>query len=180
MTHPETDPTDPEPVLGCGALSAGDVVAWCDDELAPADARRVASHCAACADCARAADRLRRSAAALAALPRLQPSAHFADRVVAAARAQGAVAPRRRVVRFPRWAQAAAAAVVVAVAGTWFALRPSGDALSARDAEDIARDLDVLAHIETLSAADADELASLADDLDAIEASREVLQDDGG
>jgi len=83
---------------------------------------------------------------------------------------------------FPRSA-AAAAAVLVVAAGTWWIASGPGDPsrLSSRDEEEIARDLYVIAHLETLGAADADELASIADDLDVIDTATDSGTDgDGG
>ncbi len=72
----------------------------------------------------------------------------------------------------------AAAAVVVAAVALWWAVPPMGDEakLTAREEDEIARDLYVLAHLDTLQSADADELARIADDLDVIDA---VPSDDG-
>jgi anti-sigma factor RsiW len=171
--------------MTCRTLSPEDLVAWTDGELAPADARRVEAHVASCAACAREADLLRRTGELVGKLPRVQPSEGFADRVAAAARAESrleaARAGRPARVRFLRWAAASAAVVVAGVGVAWLATRGNDPArLSAREEEDIARDLLVLAHLSTLESGEADDLASLADDLDVIEQAAETLPEDRG
>jgi anti-sigma factor RsiW len=173
MTHDSGRPAD-----ACARLTAEDLVAWLDGELAPEEARRVEHHVAGCPACAREADLLRRSGALLAQLPGLAPTPGFADRVVAAARP---ASPQARVLRgrFGAVAAAAAAILVLAAGGAWLATR-SGDAatLSSREEEEIARDLFVLAHLDTLRAADDDLLATLADDLDVLDAAADLALDD--
>lgn len=183
--------------MTCPALPPEDLVAFLDGELPPADAGRAAAHVAACAACSREAAQLRRSAELLRLLPGLPPSPGFAERVTGAVLASSRSSddgapgtgpassaespsgrPAGRLLRLPRWVAAAAALVVAAVAGTWIAAGSGrGDRLSPREEEEIARDLLVLAHLETLSAADADDLATIADDLDVIEA---VADSDAG
>ncbi|MCE9634228.1 MAG: zf-HC2 domain-containing protein [Planctomycetes bacterium] len=164
-------PPSPRTCPGTPPLSAEDLVAWLDDELSATDARRVESHVVACPTCAGEADLLRRTGDLVARLPRMTVSSGFADRVVAAAR----TAPAGRLVTSRRWSfvrTAAAAAVVVAGVGAWWAVSRPGDPgqLTAREEDEIARDLYVLAHLDTLQSADADELARIADDLDVIDA----------
>lgn len=184
-------------MTNCPHLPTEDLVAWLDGELPPEAARGVERHVAACADCAREADLLRRSGALVAGLPRRTPSRGFEARVAAAVRAAvvnpadspadsevAAAAPAGRVLRpaFPRWAGIAAAAVVVALGGWWLTSpEPLPGELSRADEEAIARDLFVITHLDTLGAADADELAQLADDLDVIDAAADTEPaDDGG
>lgn len=175
MTTPPNPPPD--------HLPAEDLVAWLDGELLADAAGRVERHVAACSVCAREADLLRRSGALLSQLPGLAPPRGFEERVHAAVRS-GDAAPSGRVVRgaFPAWARVAAAVVVVAVGGWWLTSRPSDPGrLSGSDEEAIARDLFVISHLDTLAAADDDELARLADDLDVIDAADDTTApDDGG
>ena len=171
------------PPHSCPSLPVEDLVAWLDGELGAADSARVAAHVSACASCAHEADLLHRSGELLAELPGRTPSADFADRVVRAVRAPetpDTAPPRARSLTFPRWAAAAAAVLVVTV-GAWWVASPDDPArLSSRDEQEIARDLVVLSHLDVLTAADADELASIADDLDVIDAAAETERENGG
>lgn len=115
--------------------------ALADGSLPAADRATVASHVEACASCAAEVDGFRQLFAALAGLPRLAPSAGFADRVMANVRVAPAPAtapdrtplgerlralvPGRRL----RWTLAAAftglPAVTVASALAWLVTHPN-------------------------------------------------------
>lgn len=196
-------------VTPCDALPADDLVAWVDGELAPPDAARVASHVAGCAVCARETDLLRRTGDLVARLPRDAAPPGFAASVLAAARddaLRADVGPSRtdapagsrespasplrsgspwRFASAPWRAAAALFLVAVTAAGVWIARdRARGgdpDALTAREEEDIAADLFLLANLDTLRTTDARDLAAIADDLDVLEAAADtVFVGDGG
>ena len=179
--------------MNCSGLSPEDLVAWLDGECDAADAARVEAHVASCAACRREAELLRGSAALLGRLPALAAPAGFEARVVAAAR--NAPAPAGRVFRpspraeaavcdatmasgrvhrlRPRAAAAAVAVVAVAAGVWWFAGGRGSDSpgvLTAREEEALLEDLAVISSLDVLEAADARELAQLADDLDVIDA----------
>jgi anti-sigma factor RsiW len=155
--------------MSCNELPIERLVAHVDGELPAAEAERVAAHLAACADCAREADLLRRSGDLIERLPGLEPDEDFTRRVVAAARPEA-----RRGTLLRLWPAAAAAGVLVAVLGAriWLGEPATGDAvLSAREEREIAADLYVLANLEALEQAEADELISLVEELDLLEGS---------
>jgi anti-sigma factor RsiW len=178
------------PLASCPDLPVASLVAWLDGEAPADEAARIASHVASCERCAREADLLRRTGDLVAQLPHDAASAGFVDRVLHAVHEdEKATAPAAaatgRVVPLRPWSvgrRAAAAAAILAVAGGawWIAASPSDPGrLSSREEEEIARDLYVLAHLETLSEAEEEELAAIADDLDAIEAAADTEGDDG-
>jgi anti-sigma factor RsiW len=176
------------PLASCPDLPVEDLVAWLDGEAAPEDAARIAAHAASCPRCAREAEFLRRTGEFVAALPRRRAAQGFDERVLRAVREpddDAASAPAAPVIPLRRWsaarrAVAAAAVLVVAVGGWWVATSSSDPArLSTREEEEIARDLYVLAHLDTLNAADEEELATVADDLDAIENATDAEEDGG-
>lgn len=157
--------------MSCNGLSPEELVAWLDGECAAAEAARVQSHVAACAECRREAELLRGSAALLARLPGLAAPAGFETRVVAAARAVPASSGRMFRLR-PRVA-AAAAAIVAVAAGVWWIAADRGassaSVLTSREEEALADDLVVISSLDVLQAADEKELAQVADDLDVID-----------
>ena len=153
--------------MSCNDLPIEDLVAHVDGELTADERERVAGHIAACAVCAREADHLGRSGALLARLPGHDPGPDFARRVGAAA------AHPRRGALLRLWPAAAAAAAVLVVA---IALRGRVGApgerervLAARDEREIAADLYLLANLEALEGADAEELIALVEHLDILE-----------
>lgn len=112
----------------CGEVREA-IVAWLDGELTPAEATRVAEHLDACEACA--AERAAHEAA-WKALDSLEPVAarpgwlQEVEREILAAPAPGGV-----LLRFPIWAAAAAAAVLLAVGLALFAgPTPTGGAVA--------------------------------------------------
>lgn len=175
--------------MSCTALPIERLLAHVDGELPAAESEAVARHLADCPACAREADLLRRSGDLVAALPRLSPGQAFTERVLTAARDDTA-RPAGRLRRL--WPAAAAAAVLAAVlaARVWLGGgAATGDGvLTAREEREIAADLYVLANLEALESADADELISLVEDLDLLEGTETEVsgmfgatdEDDGG
>jgi len=175
--------------MSCTELPIERLLAHVDGEL-PADASEaVVGHLADCPACAREAELLRRSGDLIAALPRLAPGPAFTDRVVAAVR-DDAARPAGRLRRM--WPAAAAAAALAAVLGARIWLtdgQEAGDGvLTAREEREIAADLYVLANLDALESADAEELISLVEDLDLLEGTETEVsgmfgatdEDDGG
>lgn len=195
MTN-SSPPSAPEPAgsprRGPGSarpeLEIETLVAWIDGELPAAEAARVAAAVAADPALQREADLLRRSGDLVARLPRRAATEGFADRVIAAARrAPGSDVdvqpiPRDgtrlgRLLSLPRMRIAVAAAVVAAVAGTALLRDPRNEYGFRKSEEDaIAQDLLILANLEALESADADDLSRIADDLDVIDQVADVSE----
>ena len=176
-TMKHDDDTHPQPREPGTDLPIEEIVAWIDGELGPADAARVAALVAASPAAQREVELLRRSGDLVARMPRVTASAGFAERVLrtvgSASLTTCAGEPTVRAGRLltlPRIRIAVAAAVVLIITGG-LAFRggsvPGG--LSADDEDEIARDLLVLANLDALEAADADDIMRLADDLDVVD-----------
>jgi anti-sigma factor RsiW len=99
--------------------------AWIDGELPTAQAAAVQAHVDRCAECAVRCRRLRAVEEALDRVAEIDPSADFADRVLAAARARRA---SDKLVRLPFGLQVLtrAAALLMAVAGTYLGVEMGG------------------------------------------------------
>jgi len=150
-----------------------DLIAYLDGELEGDAHERVERALRDDSALSAEADLLRRSGEMIRDLPRVEASSGFGDRVARATSAERA-APRGGLRRLFAVRYAAAAVLVLGVAG-WWALT-SGPAaedapytLTAQETEDIARDLYVLSNLDVLKELDAAELASLVDDLDLLE-----------
>ncbi len=181
-----SDPRQPRPAKPQVEIET--LVAWIDGELPAAEAARVAAAVAADPALQREADLLRRSGELVARLPRRAATEGFADRVIAAARrAPGSDVdfqpiPRAgtrlgRLLSLPRMRIAVAAAVVAAVAGTALLRDPRNEYGFRKSEEDaIAQDLLILANLEALESADADDLSRIADDLDVIDQVADVSE----
>lgn len=113
----------------CEAI-AEELVAYADGELDHATHGRVDAHVGVCLACRRELSRLAKVDAALRGLPRLEPSADFAERLRERLEREAAVEPvgRRPWVRAAQWglpALAAAAAVAIVLRSTL--VPPAGD-----------------------------------------------------
>lgn len=182
-----SDPRQPRPAKPQVEIET--LVAWIDGELPAAEAARVAAAVAADPALQREADLLRRSGDLVARLPRRAATEGFADRVIAAARrgtpgsGEGVQPiPRSgtrlgRLLSLPRMRIAVAAAVVAAVAGTMLLRDPRNEYGFRKSEEDaIAQDLLILANLEALESADAEDLSRIADDLDVIDQVADVSE----
>jgi predicted anti-sigma-YlaC factor YlaD len=93
--------------------------AYWDDELTQGEREWLESHFTGCSGCRESYDTLARSLELASGLPRVEPAADFAERVLARTR-RTAAAPDRLPVAAPRWIPAAAAAAVLLIAGVVF------------------------------------------------------------
>jgi len=165
------------PGSGGEPLAGTELLAHLDGELSAIASARVAEHLAACPKCAHEAALLGTAGDLVAALPRHEPGADFAERVAETVAdpdsengSAPTAAPRGRLLRL--WPAAAAAAVLVGAIATraMFDRGTTAEAvLSASEEREIASDLYVLTNLETLESVDADELIALVEELDLLE-----------
>jgi len=123
-------------VTTCASIGA-ELVAYLDGALADDERRPVAAHVSTCLGCRREMERLAAAQRALDTLPRIEPSAHFADdfwrQLAEEAPAAAAVGTRR--VRLLRVAvPALAAAAVLALAFQSFLRAPATPTPARREA----------------------------------------------